>query len=134
MPTQKLRILFFAFMLMICTNVASQATLTIKNNSERSMTVKVMVANGPKGVLHETLLIEKYGTETISFSETGKYFTKSKAILSGREPVYRKGKVFKVINDETGHSVMTLTFTIVESKMPAASGGVSISKKEFEEN
>ncbi len=130
----KIQMFLFAFILLISNKIIGQAKLTIKNNSERSLTVKVMSANGTKGILFETVTIEKSGTETINFSETGKYFTKSKALLQGKEPVYRKGKMFKVTNDETGYSVMTLTFTIVESKMPVATGGVSISKKEFEEN
>lgn len=123
-------ILLFA----ITIKAQAQASLTIENNSKRLMTVKVMEKDGGNGTLYTTVTIQPYSSEVVNFSESGYYFTKSKAVLKGKDPVYRKGDSFKVVNDDSGYSVLTLTFSIVESKMPKASGGKSISKKEFEDN
>ncbi len=98
------------------------------------MTVKVMSGSKRNASLHEKVMIDAYSQNTVYFSESGQYFTKSKASLNGRDPIYRKGKYFKVVNDETGYSEMTLTFTIKESNVPQASGGVQISKQEFDQN
>lgn len=120
------------FILSITVN--AQARLTIENNSQRSMTVKVMQGNGGRGRLHQTTTIGAYRSETVYFSESGNYFTKTKAVLKGKDPVYRKGQPFKVTNDATGYSIMRLTFSIKESSLPQATGGKSISKTEFDEN
>ena len=114
--------------------IIGQARLTIENNSQRSMTIKVMKGAAGKGILHKTVTISAYDKETIYFSETGYYFTKSKAVLNGKEPVYQKGKPFKVYNGDDGYSVMTLTFSIRESSIPQVTGGQKISKSEFDQN
>lgn len=98
------------------------------------MTVKVMSGSTGKGTLHKTVSIGKHSSGTVYFSETGYYFTKTKAVLSGRDPVYQKGKPFKVVNDDTGYSVMTLTFSITESTVPQVTGGQQISRQEFDQN
>lgn len=120
-------LLFFSFQLQ------AQARLTVENNSQRSMTVKVMKGSG-KGTLHKTVTISSYGRETVYFSESGQYFTKTKAILKGKEPVYQKGQPFQVTNNQRGYSIMTLTFSIKESSVPQLSGGIQISKSEFDQN
>lgn len=84
--------------------------------------------------LYEIVTIQANSSETIYFSESGYYFTKSKAVLNGKIPVYRKGQPFMVTNDDTGYSILTLTFTIRESSRPQASGGKAISKSEFDKN
>jgi len=112
---------------------AQQATLTIENNSMRSMTVKIMQGSS-KGSLFNTVIIGAHGKETVYFSETGYYFTKTKAVFKGRDAVFQKGKPFKVVNDETGYSEMTLTFTIKESAVPQVMGGQQITKTEFDQN
>lgn len=127
-------ILLPLFIILFGSALKAQARLTIENNSMRSMTVKVMKGNGGKGILHETVSISAYGSETVYFSESGYYFTKTKATLTGKDPIYRKGQSFQVTNDETGYSVFTLTFSIKESSIPQATGGKSISKQEFEQN
>jgi len=114
--------------------VNAQARLTIENNSQRTMTVKVMKDYGGYGSLHETVTIPSYNSSTIYFSESGYYFTKTKAVLNGKEPVYQKGQPFQVTNDRTGYSVMTLTFSIKESAVPQVIGGKQISKAEFDKN
>jgi hypothetical protein len=126
---------FFTAVLLLTSFVANaQARLTIENNSMRSMTVKVMKQNSDKGTLHETITIEAYSSETVYFSYSGYYFTKTKAVLKGKDPIYRKGQPFQVTNNSSGYSVMTLTFTITEAAVPQASGGKAISKTEFDEN
>ena len=122
-----------AFLALVSFAATAQARLTIENNSMRQMTVKVMKGSAGKGTLHESVNITAYGSETIYFTETGYYFTKSKAILNGKDPVYKRGKSFKVINGSDGYSVLRLTFTIQESSVPASTGQ-TISKTEFDQN
>ena len=122
-----------AFLLLVSFAGNAQARLTIENNSMRQMTVKVMKGSSGKGTLHESVNISAYGSETVYFTETGYYFTKSKAILNGKDPVYKKGKSFKVVNSSDGYSVLRLTFTIKESAVPASTGQ-TISKNEFDQN
>ena len=122
-----------AFLLLVSFAGNAQARLTIENNSMRQMTVKVMKGSSGKGTLHESVNISAYGSETVYFTETGYYFTKSKAILNGKDPVYKKGKSFKVVNSADGYSVLRLTFTIKESAVPASTGQ-TISKNEFDQN
>lgn len=126
---------FISFLLLLFASLQlqAQARLTVENNSQRSMTVKVMKGSG-KGTLYKTVTISSYSSETIYFSESGQYFTKTKAVLKGRNPVYQKGQPFRVTNDETGYSVMTLTFSITESAIPHLTGGKQISKSEFDQN
>lgn len=127
-------ILSVSFMFLVTTEISGQqASLTIENNSQRTMTVKVMKGVG-KGALHKVVTISSYGADTIYFSESGQYFTKTKGVLKGRNPVFQKGKPFAVTNDETGYSVMTLTFSITESAIPQVTGGKQISKTEFDQN
>ncbi len=126
--------IFTAILMLVSFAVKAQARLTIENNSMRSMAVKVMKGSSGKGTLHETVTIGAYSSETVYFTNSGYYFTKTKAVLKGKDPVYRKGQPFKVTNDESGYSVMTLTFSITESAVPQATGGKSISKTEFDQN
>jgi hypothetical protein len=127
-------VLIFIVFMQTSLAVNAQAQLTIKNNSQRTLTVKVMKGYDGKGSLHETVTISSYDSTTIYFSESGYYFTKTKAFLSGKEPVYQKGQPFQVTNDITGYSVMTLTFSIKESAIPQITGGKQISKAEFDQN
>ena len=126
--------LISTILLLISYVVDAQASLTIENNSMRSMTVKVMRGNSGKGSIHEIATVSGYGSEIVYFSESGYYFTKTKAVLKGKDPVYRKGQPFEVTNNSSGYSVMTLTFSIKESEVPQATGGKSISKTEFDQN
>jgi hypothetical protein len=125
--------LLLAILSMCGLSVQAQARLTIKNNSQRQMTVKVMQGYG-KGTLHETVVIKAYGEVTVRFYSSGTYFTKTKAVLAGKEPIYQKGKSFQVTNDETGYSVLTITYSIKESAVPQVLGGTQISKTEFDQN
>lgn len=127
-------ILVSATLILTSFAVNAQARLTIVNNSQRTMTVKVMKGYEGDGSLYETVTISSYSSSTIYFSESGYYFTKTKAVLNGKEPVYQKGQPFQVTNDRTGYSVMTLTFSIKESAVPQVTGGKKISKAEFDKN
>ena len=93
-----------------------------------------MEGYGGKGKIHKTAVISANGSETIYFSESGYYFTKTKAILKGKEPVYQKGQPFQVTNNSSGYSVLNLTFTIRETTVPQVLGGKQISKSEFDQN
>jgi hypothetical protein len=133
MKKQSLEFLLSLLFILTTTTLLSQANITIENNSKRTMTVKVMNGYG-SGVLYKTVTISPYGNSKIYFSESGYYFTKTKAVLSGRDPIYRKGEPFEVVNDSNGYSELTLTFSITESTIPTASGGKQISKTEFDKN
>jgi hypothetical protein len=125
--------LFTLFILVLCTTSSiAQARLTIVNNSMRDMTVKIMQGPG-KGSFYESVQIAPYSQETVRFYASGTFFTKSKAVIFKKDPIYKKGKSFKVTSDETGYSVLTLTFTIKESAV-VESNGQSISKAEFDQN
>ncbi len=126
------KIVAFLISLVISFHSLAQARLTIVNNSMREMSVKVMQGTG-RGTLHETVFISAYDQETVYFSRSGSYFTKSKATIARRDPVYKKGKSFRVTNDNSGYSVLTLTFTIKESAV-IESTGQTISKTEFDQD
>lgn len=126
-------IITIALLSLLSIQANAQARLTIENNSQRRMTVKVMKGIG-KGTLHETVHIAAYSQATVYFTVTGDYFTKTKAELAGRDPIYQKGKQFHVTNDDTGYSILTIKYTIKEAAVPQASGGTAISKAEFDQN
>ena len=125
-------IFIFCLCLLSFTSIG-QATLKIVNNSGRIMLLKIMEVDGGDGTLFKEVKIGAYQNEIIEFFSSGRYFTKTKATLNGKEPVYEKGKAFEVVNDSRGHSVMTLTFSIRESSIPVTSGK-KISKGEFDKN
>jgi hypothetical protein len=128
------KLIILIALLFIKLTTFAQAHIDIQNNSMRNMTVKVMRANGGKCRVFKIVTISPYSSETVYFSNSGKYFTKTKAVLKGKTPVCRKGDTFNVVNDDTGYSVLTLTFTITESTAPQASGGMLISESEFNAN
>ena len=111
----------------------SQAKLEIKNNSGRYITVKIMKGYG-SGSLYKTVNVSAYDTRVVYFSYTDDYYTKTKASLLGKDPVYEKGEPFRVVNDDTGYSVITLEFSITESNIANVIGGKRISKAEFDQD
>ena len=121
-----------AFLFFFSAFTLAQAILAIVNNSMLTMTVKVMSGSNNYVSVHERVTIAANSKSTVYFSQSGRYFTKSRKALSERDPIYRKGKYFNVVNDNTGYSEMILTFSIKESSLPQASGGVQISKQEFD--
>jgi hypothetical protein len=125
-------ILILAMLIKI--SASAQASLEVVNNSMRYMTVKVMRASGAKGKLYKTLTIAPNSSGVTYFSASGRYFTKTKAVKQGKKPICKKGEGFDVVNDDTGYSVLTLTFSITESLVPQSSGGKEISEAEFNAN
>ncbi len=130
MKSQKLILVICLFLL--SARAFSQAELTIENNSMRMMTIKVMRAYGASSSLFKQVDIAPNSSRTVYFNSGGTYFTKTKAVLSGKDPIYQKGQKFEVTNDRTGYSILTLTFTIKESQVPQTSRGAKISKSEFD--
>jgi hypothetical protein len=121
-------------LVLIANTAQAQARLTIVNQSQRQMTVKVMETSVDGDTLHDTISITASGSQTVYFSKTGDYFTKTMAVLSGREPVYQKGQPFRVYVGTDGYSVITVTFSITESAVPQVTGGKQISKEEFDKD
>jgi len=113
-----------------------QAELHIENKSGRQMTIKVMStdAYGSSSNLHSTFIISPHSKEVRYFSKTGYYFLKTKAVLNGRDPIYKKGDPFEVYVGRDGYSVLTLTYSIQESNYYNPTDGKTISRSEFERN
>lgn len=126
--------LFLVSFGLVATAAQAQARLVVDNQSQRQLTVKVMNLAAGRETLHATITIRPFASQTVHFTETGDYFTKTMATLSGRDPIYQKGQPFRVYNGSGGHSVITLTISIVESAVPLITGGEEISREEFERN
>lgn len=77
-------ILVTTAVILISFTINAQARLIIENNSQRTMTVKEMKGNGVDGSLYKMVTILPYSNSTIYFSESGYYFTKTKAVLNGK--------------------------------------------------
>jgi hypothetical protein len=121
-------------------NQAQQASLTIINKSNRQMTTKVMKGTVKKATLLDSISISPKEQKVIYFSETGKYFTKTQAVLvdkdsTNNDTLYSKSNPFEVIADnKRGYSNITIKFTVKESKKPIIEGVIPISRKEYAEN
>lgn len=126
--------ILFALTPITTLKAAESASLEIVNNSQRVMTVKVMEGNHTASNLYNQIVVKPFARSKIYISQTGNYFVKTKASINGKDPIYQKGNPFHVVNDETGYSVLTLTYTIKESAIPEASGGKRISQSEFDRN
>lgn len=86
--------LIFVFLILIVNTLRTQASLTIESNSMRSMTIKVMKEYNGKGTLHEAMTISAYTNNTVYFFNSDYYFTKTRKVLRGKEPIYRYGQTF----------------------------------------
>jgi hypothetical protein len=119
---------------------AQQASLTIVNKSDRYLTVKIMKGSEKKSTFYKSDNVAPKGEQIIYFSESGRYFTKTQAILLPkdtlkRDTLYSKGNAFEVISDaRRGYSNITMKFTVKESKKPQLEGVMPITRKEFEQN
>ena len=119
---------------------SQQASLTIVNKSNRSLSVKIMKGIGKKATLYKTDKVPPKGTQVIYFSETGRYFTKTQAVLLDKDTlnndtIFSKDNPFEVISDpKRGYSNITMTFRVKESKKPVLEGSATITRKEFDEN
>lgn len=115
--------------LILSSSAFAQASLEVKNNSERTLYIKIMEKGG--GVF-STMTVSAYSSETKYFEETGYYFLKTKGSKKGLRPVYKKGNAFKIYNGSDGYSVMKITYSI--SGGTASSDGREISEDEFNRN
>lgn len=118
-------------------NIFSQnATITIKNKSDRHVNLKLMHGPERKAVLYKADSIAPKGTLVLDVFETGLYFTKLQAIQydkkdpSKNDTVYSKDRPMQLISDKKrGHSNVTIEFKVKESK---ADNSVSITRKEYD--
>jgi hypothetical protein len=133
----------FLIILLIASSIplfSQQASLTIVNKSNRSLSVKIMKGIGKKATLYKTDKVSPKGTQVIYFSETGRYFTKTQAVLLEKDTLdndtlYSKDNPFEVISDpKRGYSNITMTFKVKESKKPVLEGSAAITRKEYNDN
>jgi hypothetical protein len=133
--------LFLILLLFISIRLfAQQASITIINKSDRDLTIKIMRGSEKKFTFFVSDHVVPRGKQVIYFSEPGRYFTKSQAILETkdtlkRDTLYSKGNPFIVFADKKrGYSNITLKYSVKESKKPEQEGLIAITRKEYEEN
>ena len=110
----------------------TNASITIINRSEYSLTVKILMTNG-RG-LYRTVYISPKSSSTVTFSSSDNFYTKTMAVKDGLfgETLYRKGGSFSVQCDNHGYTEGTLEFYV--SSNGSGSSGQGISKSEFEKD
>ncbi len=115
------------------------ATMTIKNQSERYLTVKLMKGNDRKYEHMKTDSVMPKGAQVFYMTETGQYFTKCQAVLinkkdpSKNDTIYSKDKPFLIRADaKRGYTNIIYEFTVEENKK--SSGATSITSKEYKGN
>ncbi len=131
------KLLSLALPLFLCSQLLSQnATITIKNKSNRFMYVKLMQGPERKAVLYKTDSIAPKSTRIIDVTQTGMYFMKTSAILfdendpEKNDTIYSKDKPMQLISDSRrGHSNITIEFKVKEAKNP---GTIAITRKEYD--
>jgi hypothetical protein len=101
------------------------------------MTTKLIKGTDRKGTIHSTVNIPPNGKQIVYFSETGQFFTKTRAILvkpdqAFNDTMYSKSFMFQVIADKRGYSNITLKMKIKESKKPVLHGLIPISRHEYD--
>lgn len=107
---------------------AQNASLTINNRSDYTLTVKVMKTYGG---LYSTVTISPRSSRSVSFSSSGSFYCKTKAENSW-ETLYKKSSGFSVQCDQFGYTQGSLDFYVSSSGY--GNSGSSISKAEFEKN
>ena len=126
----KRRILLLSIMVACCNMAifaASQAKLTISNSSEYTLTIKIMKYAGG---LHCTLYIPPRQSRTTYFSQSGLFYTKTKAEKNLSITLYKKDEhPFEIICNSQGYTEATMTYYVSEH---GGNAGYSISKSEFE--
>ena len=107
----------------------ANASITIMNRSDYSLTVKIMKTGG-RG-LYRTVSISPKSSSMVSFFSSDSFYTKTKATKGGLIPetLYRKTSAFSVQCDETGYTEGTLEFYVSSG---TGGSGQGISKSEFE--
>lgn len=132
------KIFLFALTCAFCNIITAQnATITIKNKSERHLTVKLMHGSDRKNVLYKTDSIAPKETIVFDVFETGFYFTKTRAILydnkdaAKNDTIYSKDRPLQLVSDKKrGHSNVTIEYKIKETKKNSST---SINRIEFEQ-
>ncbi|HWY10071.1 MAG TPA: hypothetical protein VN026_02040 [Bacteroidia bacterium] len=116
---------------------SQQATLTIKNKSERYLKIRVMKGTEKKAVLFATDSIAPNAAQVVYITETGMYFTKTQAILFNKknpaknDTVYSKDRPFLVKSDsKRGYDNIMFEYVIEETKK--AQSSMSITRKEYD--
>jgi hypothetical protein len=127
-----MRLVFTLLALVVIQQLSAQARLTIKNDSERKLSVKIM-KHSYTPTLFDSITVAPNSEGTLEFSQTGTYFAKSMATMEKADSIYQKTRSFRLVTGPRGSTVMTLTFTIKESS-EALTGNVRISRKEWEQN
>jgi hypothetical protein len=134
---KNINLCILALCFIFCASLRSQnATITIKNKSDRYMNIKLMKGPERKAELYKTDSVGPKSTVVFDVFETGLYFTKSRAVfLDKKDPakndtLYTKDRPIQLISDKKrGHSNVTIEFTIKESKNQ---GSVAITRKDFD--
>lgn len=116
--------------------IAQNATITIKNKSNRYMYVKLMQGPERKAVLYKTDSIAPKNTRVMDVTQTGLYFMKTRAILfdekdpEKNDTIYSKDKPMQLISDgRRGYSNITIEFKVKEAKNQ---GSIAITRKEYD--
>lgn len=124
---KKIILTLLATIISLCA-FAKNASITISNRSDYTITVKVMRLDGG---LYTTRVLAPHSNSTVSFPKSGYYYTKTKAEKSWESTIYKKGSAFDVYCESDGYTEGTLEFYV--SSYGGASGS-TISASEFEKN
>ena len=108
------------------TGYQQNAVITISNRSDYTITVKIMRAGGG---LYTTRSIGPRSSSSVSFANSGDFYTKTKA-EKGLETLYKKGSIFNIYCESDGYTEGTLEFYV----SGYGSSGQNISRAEFEKN
>ena len=115
----------------------NKAELLLINKSKRYMYVKIIKGAGRKTSLHAEATLPPKTKHIFSFTETGKYFVKTMAVLkpgngNSNDTIYSKSKPFQVVADpRRGYSRLKMKYTVKESKRSRPSGSIPISRSEY---
>lgn len=127
---------FILFVLMGKELFSQNATITIKNKTDRHIHVKLMQGPERKAILYKVDSIIPKGTLVLDVNESGLYFTKLRAILYDKkdpeknDTLYSKDRPMQLVSDKRrGHSNVTIEFKIKESKRD---NSVAITRKEYD--
>ena len=114
---------------------SQNATITIKNKSERNINVKLMKGNERKSEVYKIDSVAPKSSLVLNVHETGFYYTKLRAIQydkkkpENNDTVYSKDRPIQVISEKKrGYSNITIEFKVKETK---ENSSISITKKEF---
>lgn len=117
--------------------ISQQATLTIKNSSERYLKIRVMKGPEKKATLFAYDSIPPKAAQVVAITETGMYFTKTQAVLihkkdpAKNDTLYSKDRPFLVKADsKRGYDNIIYEYTIEEKKKTQSS--MAITRKEYD--